>query len=267
MDAGTLRGVADILILWDVDFTLVDTTGSGRRLYQLVFAQLYGRDLPEVASEANMAGRTDRAIVLDVLGLAGVDDPHGEASRFEATLAELAPSMAGYVAVTGAALPGARAALAAVAELGQRTPVHQSLLTGNVRPLAEAKLSPFGLTSYLDLDVGAYGDEHERRAELVKLARDRGAAAYGADFAGEATVLVGDTPLDVEAALTTGARAVGVATGPFTEAELAAAGAHAVLASLADTGEVLAAVLGAAQAAALTSPVPRSAAQVQACPG
>ena len=71
------------------------------------------------------------------------------------------------------------------------------MLTGNVRPLAEVKLAPLGLTEHLDLDVGAYGDEHEVRAELVHLARQRAALAYGDDFGGEATVIVGDTPLDI----------------------------------------------------------------------
>lgn len=259
--------MASLLVLWDVDFTLVNTYGVGWRLYQLAFAQLYGRDLPSVAGQADMAGRTDRAISLDVLELAGVDDPRGQVSRFEAALAKVAPSVTGQVTATGMALPGAEAALAAIAELGEREPVRQSLLTGNVRAVAEVKLRPFGLTRYLDLDIGAYGDEHERRAELVTLARARATAAYDADFSGEATVLVGDTPLDVAAALATGARAVGVATGRFAQEELAAAGAHAVLADLADTGRALAAVLGADHAARLTSRGPHSAARAQASPG
>src|SRR5262249_19660017 len=74
-----------------------------------------------------------------------------------------------------------------------------------------------------------YGDHHEVRAELVHLARRLAGAAYGQDFGGPATVLVGDTPLDVEAALATGARVVAVATGGPTAAELAAARAGAVL--------------------------------------
>ena len=63
------------------------------------------------------------------------------------------------------------------------------------------------------------------------------------DFAGAATVVIGDTPLDIEAALASGARAVGVATGGYTAGELAAAGAHAVLPDLTDTDAVLAALL------------------------
>ena len=47
-----------------------------------------------------------------------------------------------------------------------------------------------------------------------------------------ATVYVGDTPADIAAAVTAGARPVGVATGSFTGDELRAAGAVDVLASL-----------------------------------
>jgi phosphoglycolate phosphatase-like HAD superfamily hydrolase len=124
--------------------------------------------------------------------------------------------------------------------------VVQSVLTGNIRPLAEVKLGALGLASHLDLDAGAYGDAHEDRSELVRLARQAAAAGYQDDFSGEATVVVGDTPFDVRAALAGRARAVAVATGEFTAAELAAAGPHALLPDLADTGRVLAAILGPA---------------------
>jgi phosphoglycolate phosphatase-like HAD superfamily hydrolase len=83
---------------------------------------------------------------------------------------------------------------------------------------------------------------HEVRAELVPVARQAARRAYGADFGGRSTVLVGDTSLDVAAALAAGARAVGVATGSFSADELAAAGAHVILPDLTDTSLVLAAV-------------------------
>src|SRR5579859_7152523 len=235
----TSRHVSGFLVLWDVDYTLVDTYGVGRHLYQAAFAELYGRKLPGAAASANMAGRTDRAIVLDVLKLAGVPDPQGQVSEFEAALGRLAPSVAGMVAASGRAMPGAAAALGALARLPG---VVQSLLTGNVRPLAEVKLAPLGLTEHLDLDVGAYGNENEVRAELVHLARKRAALAYDHDFSGDATVIIGDTPLDVGAGLATGAYTIGVATGFFTLDELVTSGAHVVLPDLTDTAAVLAAV-------------------------
>jgi phosphoglycolate phosphatase-like HAD superfamily hydrolase len=50
----------------------------------------------------------------------------------------------------------------------------------------------------------------------------------------------------VEAALATGARAVGVATGGPAAAELAAAGADVVLPDLTDTAAAVAAIVGGA---------------------
>ena len=42
----------------------------------------------------------------------------------------------------------------------------QSVLTGNVRPMAEMKLGALGLDRHLDLEAGAYGESHEARADL-----------------------------------------------------------------------------------------------------
>jgi phosphoglycolate phosphatase len=234
-------GSARLLVLWDVDYTLVNASGVGWHLYNAAFEELFGRELPAAAKAASMAGRTDHAIVLDVLGLAGVPDPDGQVRAFEAALARLGRGAHGMVAESGTALPGAQDALDALAAVPG---VVQSVLTGNVMQVAEAKLAPLGLAAHLDLAVGAYGNEHEVRAELVPLARDRAAAAYQADFRGDATVLVGDTPLDVAAALDAGARAVGVASGQFPAAALEAAGASAVLPDLTATAQVIAAVLG-----------------------
>jgi phosphoglycolate phosphatase len=244
------------VVLWDIDYTLINAGGVGMQLYRIAFAEMFGGEPPIPAS---MAGRTDRAIALEVLALAGVPDPRRYVAAFETVMAAHAPELADLIRARGTALPGAAEAIAALAMAGAGgasgagasgadghwgRAVVQALLTGNIRPLAEVKLEALGLTDHLDLDVGAYGDMHELRFELVEPARRKAALAYGEDFGGEATVLVGDTPLDIEAALRTGARAVGVATGGFSVADLTAAGAHAVLPDLTDTGRVLAAVLG-----------------------
>jgi phosphoglycolate phosphatase len=227
--------VGDLLVLWDVDYTLVSADGLGTRLYEVVFRELFGRELTVVAPKA---GRTDRAIIRDTLALAGVASPGDEVDGFLAALAHLVA--AGAVRADVRAMAGAAAAIEALHSPG----IRQSVLTGNIRPLAALKLGLAGLGNHLDLDVGAYGDVHEVRAELVPVARLAAGRVYEMDFSGCSTVLVGDTPLDVEAALATGARAVGVATGTYSAAELAAAGAHVVLPDLTEPGPVLAAVTG-----------------------
>jgi phosphoglycolate phosphatase-like HAD superfamily hydrolase len=250
------------LVLWDVDHTLINAGGWSSHLYGLVFAELFGRELRQVAP---MAGRTDRAIIVETLTMAGVPDPRQHVAAFISAMARQAPAYGEQVRARGRVLAGVREALAALAEVGAggvpgaggagaggagRVRVRQSVLTGNIRPLAEVKLAALGLGAPLDLTIGAYGDMDEVRAELVGVARARASAGAdggsepGGDFGGEATVLVGDTPLDVAAALATGARAVAVATGSFSEAELAASAAHAVLPDLSDTERVRAAILG-----------------------
>ncbi len=245
------------LVLWDVDHTLINAGGWSSHLYGLVFAELFGRELPQVAP---MAGRTDRAIIVETLTMAGVPDPRGHVPAFISAMARHAPAYGEQVRARGRVLAGVPEALAALVEPGGAGRVWQSVLTGNIRPLAEVKLAALGLGAPLDLAIGAYGDMDEVRAELVGVARARASGSgtgsgpagsgggsgggFGGGFGGEATVLVGDTPLDVAAALATGARAVAVATGSFSEAELAASGAHAVLPDLRDTERVRAAILG-----------------------
>jgi phosphoglycolate phosphatase len=244
--------VSELLVLWDVDYTLVSADGLGTRLYEVVFREMFGRELPAVAPKA---GRTDRAIIADTLAMAGMDAPRERVDAFLATLARQV-AVADGMNVRVRALPGASDAIAALAAgsgdaagtgdaaAGSGGGIRQSVLTGNIRPLAALKLRQAGLNDHLDLDVGAYGDVHEVRAELVPVARLAASQAYGADFSGWSTVLVGDTPLDVEAALAAGARVVGVATGTYSQEELTAAGAHAVLPDLTDAARVRAAVTG-----------------------
>jgi phosphoglycolate phosphatase len=229
-----------VLVLWDVDQTLVRAGPSGVALYELVLTELYGLPLP--AQLASMAGRTDTSIALEVLTAAGVDAA-AELPRLHEALARRAADVADMVRDHGIVLPGVRQALAAVAEHAADGPVVQSLLTGNLPALAKVKLSALGLTEHLDLDIGAYGDVSSVRADLVPVARQRATARYRLDFSGRATVLIGDTPHDVAAATATGARAVGVATGRFSAAELADAGADVVLPDLADTDRAVAAIL------------------------
>jgi phosphoglycolate phosphatase-like HAD superfamily hydrolase len=239
--------VPGLLVLWDVDHTLINAGRGGWRAYQLAFGLMFGRSVPAAPS---MAGRTDRAIALETLALAGVPDPRTQVDEFQRVLARVAPDIADVVREHGRVLPGAAEAIRAVAAAagtgaGGGRMLVQSVLTGNMRAMAQVKLGALGLDRDLDLKVGAYGDDHEIRADLVPLARASATAAYGADFSGPATVLVGDTPLDVEAARVAGARAVAVASGEFSVSDLAASGADAVLPDLTDTAAVLAAILPA----------------------
>ena len=224
-------------MLWDVDYTLVGADGLGTRLYEVVFGEMFGRELTEVAPKA---GRTDRAIVGDTLALAG-SGARPRSTPFLAALARLAAD--GAVAGPVRPLPGAAAALAsfgALASAGRAVGADRQ-----PAPDRGGEAAPrSACLQHLDLDAGAYGWSHAVRANLVGIARDAARARYGRSFDGRRTVLVGDTPLDVEAALASGAGVVAVATGSYDVAALRRAGAHVVLPDLADTARVVAAVTG-----------------------
>ncbi|HVQ97096.1 MAG TPA: haloacid dehalogenase-like hydrolase [Mycobacteriales bacterium] len=225
------------LVLWDIDHTLINAGGVGAEMFTQALEQVMGRPSRMLA---NMAGRTDTVILADTLELHGLTPSAELFDRFAAALAaNYTPHQRDRLRTHGHVLPGAAEALAALAA---RPDVVQSTLTGNVKPVAIIKLATFGLDQWIDFDAGAYGSEASARADLVPLARGRAAARYGTSFAGTATILIGDTPADIEAALANGAAIIAVATGGSSPADLKAAGAEIVLPDLERTTELLAAI-------------------------
>jgi phosphoglycolate phosphatase len=221
---------AVLLVLWDVDGTLVDSARHGKHAFEEAFEAVVGR--PPAAVE--FAGRTDHQIALAMLA--------GEPERLPRLLEELATALEARkdaMRREGRAYPGVRETLAA---LHERDGVVQSLLTGNIEANAALKVGAFGLERWLDFEVGAYGsDPHEERSDLVAVARERAAAKYGAPTG---AVLVGDTPLDVRAAKEAGARAVAVATGFSNVEALRAARPDVLLPDLRDTEVAVEAIAG-----------------------
>jgi phosphoglycolate phosphatase len=100
-----------------------------------------------------------------------------------------------------------------------------ALLTGNAAQIARARLERLGLSDFFPSGQGAFGCEADERPQLIQLALRR-----AGDWPSERTVLVGDTPRDIDGARQTGVRAVGVTSGHFGAEDLAAA--TAVIGSL-----------------------------------
>lgn len=225
-------------MLWDIDGTLVDSAGLGGEAFLEAFERVTGAPVRKLVP---FAGRTDLEIALDLLQTAGIGHSEVLLEDFEKALALSMAERADLVRERGRPFPGVRATLE---RLGREPGVTQSLLTGNIAPNAKVKLAAFDLHGLIDMEIGAYGSDHQRRAELVTVARRKALDLRGVAFDPADIVLVGDTPLDVAAALEGGARAVGVATGPYDTDELRHSGADAVLEDLSALDLVLEAVLG-----------------------
>ena len=226
------------LVLWDIDHTLIDTGGVGREIYQEAFEQVTGQPMKR---QADISGRTEPEIFRDTLALHDLE-PSGESlERFAEAMAAGYSAKMPLMRQRGHGLPGAAEALAA---LDQVPGIVQSVLTGNFKPVAVTKLATFGLDTHVDFEVGAYGSDDPVRANLVGIARRRATRKYHATFDERTSILVGDTPSDVEAGHAGGAFVVAVASGRNGMDELQAAKAEVVLPDLTDTAAVVKAILG-----------------------
>lgn len=228
------------LVLWDIDRTLLFAGGVDKQVWRDACQHLTGRPPRDLGMTS---GRTDPEIILHALRECGIDEHKAaqllpEALRLEA---DLLASRVNQLREHGHALPGADAALTALASRPNTT---QTVLTGNVRRNAELKLATFDLDRHLDLRIGAYGSDSSHRPDLVVIARERASKLLGIGFADRDTVVIGDSLRDVAAAHAHGARMVAVGTGRTRLDHLAEAGADFTLPDLANTEAVLEAVLG-----------------------
>lgn len=194
--------MTDALVLFDVDGTLVDVRGAGRRAFSRALELTW--DVKDDLAHVKFAGATDLG-VLDELRARWPLDP----ARHDAFFAHLARLLDEELTrEPPRALPHAPESVRALAA---RTDVALGLLTGNGRACARIKVDRAGIAH--TFAHGAYGDEHPDRCELARRARG--------SF--ERVIVVGDTMRDVEAARAIGATAVAVCTGRYGRAELESA--------------------------------------------
>jgi len=224
------------ILLFDIDMTMIRTDGAGRGAMERAFAHEFG--IENATEGISFDGRTDRGIFLQCFERHGLDGEAVDAnlSRFIERYLEGLP---GWLKQKGGTVPpGVRELLSRLEEEDAVV----GLATGNIRRGAAHKLGHFGL--WERFAGGGFGDDHVVRADLVRAGIQELEAAYCLG-AGECQVIVlGDTPLDVEAAHLAGAKALGVGTGRFTPEQLRGSGADFALADLADTDRVLEMLLG-----------------------
>ncbi|GAA2286585.1 haloacid dehalogenase-like hydrolase [Nonomuraea roseoviolacea subsp. roseoviolacea] len=223
-------------MLWNIDLTLVDVAIVTRDAYAEAFRAVTGRPLVKLAPAL---GRPDSEIVFETLALNGVVAEDAHLPKFLDALAAAFADRRGRLPREGRAMPGAKAALKAVARLDG---VVQSVLTGTVKGNAVLKLKAFGLDKHIDFELGGYGEEAYPKATLLQVAQGRAGQRLGTPFTAANTVVIGDSARDVQAARIGGAAMIAVASGRSTEGELREAGADVVLPDLSDAAEVVAAV-------------------------
>ena len=177
------------------------------------FAELCG--VADGFAGIEMSGKTDAAILREALTNHQVDETAVSVDVFyECYIPHLRVTLQ-EPQRPRRLMPGIPALLEALA--GQPDLV-LGLLTGNFAIGAQLKLESFGIWHYFCL--GAYGSDHVDRNALVPIAQQRAQAILGQTIPAQQTFVIGDTPRDIACAQVHGARAVAVATGDYTLAEL-----------------------------------------------
>ena len=214
-----------VVVLFDIDETLIHSGGSGARSWKAAFDKLYG--IPADIGAHSSAGETDPQVARETFkGVLRRDPSDDELDRlYGEYLLHLADDI--LVAPGYRVLPGAEATVAALGAAG----VLLGLVSGAMEGAARTKLVPANLNRYFIF--GAYGSDSPDRAELTHLAIEK-AARLHRGLAPADVYVVGDTPRDIDAAKAAGAVSVGVGTGHFSVVELQAAGGDHVLGSLED---------------------------------
>jgi phosphoglycolate phosphatase len=216
------------VLLFDIDGTLIWGHGVGHRALVRAMEEVFGT--AGTHEEYDWRGKTDPLIVHDLLRHAGIPEATVAARLsdcFDRYVQHLDARLANGERID--ILPGITELLAGLAG---RPEVMIGLLTGNVEKGAITKLRPTGLLPFFS--VGAYGSDEPDRRRLPSVARERIRTLTGRDVDFADMTIIGDTPLDVDCARACGARAVAVATGQHSLAELAACEPDDLFPSFAD---------------------------------
>jgi phosphoglycolate phosphatase len=203
---------------------LISTGGAGGVAWRMAFDDLYG--IPAEIGKYTDAGMTDpevgRVTFERVIGRAPTSEEMAALiTKRSEYLPKAVAESKGY-----RVLDGVRETLERLSDAGFLL----GLTTGGVETAAHIKLARADLNRYFSF--GGYGSDSSDRTELTRIAVERAGTILGEPVDPRRVLVVGDTPLDIEAAHAAGVLAVGVASGHYDEEQLRATGADYVLGSL-----------------------------------
>lgn len=220
-----------MLILFDIDMTLLKTNGAGRVAMAQAGEALFGHGFS--FDHVDFAGRLDPLILRDLLTCN--NEPANDENMAKMKHAYIEAFMA---SATGKIEP-LTGAVDLVRAIAGHSDAAAGVLTGNFAETGAHKLTSIGLDPAL-FEIAAWGDDSPHdppaREHLPPVAMGRYRDRYNADPT--ETVILGDTVHDVACGLANGCRVLAVATGRTDAQTLADAGAHRVVESLAETADL-----------------------------
>ena len=211
------------LVLFDIDGTLIDPGGAGRRSLGNTFNELFA--IKDAFAEIRMAGKTDIQIIKEGLS---VHELSSDDRNLPAILSVYLKHLRTEILTKKKHInPGVVELLDGLKAMDG---YWLGLLTGNIERGARIKLGAFGLNKYFS--VGAFGDDNENRNLLLPIAIEKFRKMTHISINCDDCIVIGDTPSDVQCSKPYGAVSIAVSTGPYSYASLLETGADYVLKNL-----------------------------------
>lgn len=186
------RNLKECLFLFDIDGTILNTRGDGKKAFYSAFEELFGVNMMDYVID--FRGGIDNLFFKELLHFykVGFDnyeqDWESFSSRYTSHLDQGSNAEGWEVFGHSEELIGYL-----------REQSHIALVTGNMESGARVKLEKAGLDHYFS--AGGYGDKADSRDHLVSLAIEDALRYHGRSFAKENIYLIGDTKIDIESAL------------------------------------------------------------------
>mgnify|MGYP006276790347 CR=1 FL=1 len=199
------------LLLWDIDGTLIGMHGRARDKHAQTFGRVMGMQTP---ATPRTSGKTDGQIFAELAEQEGIALSDAQLQALFDDL--LSTSRVELAKEPATPAPAVVEVLDALTDAGWR----HGLLTGNVPLRAQVKLESAGLWDRIDQQFCFFGTAPAHRTELG--AQAGSALRSNPNFTSVVAVVIGDTPLDLEAARAGGFPGILVATGLHDDSELTA---------------------------------------------
>jgi len=226
-----------MLILFDIDGTLLRARGIGLRSMEEALFELHG--VPVDTSTIKCGGRLDPHIFLELSEKHDLPTHEDALIAFrDAYVARMAHAF--DMDSWSLALPGA---VELVRRVHTQPDMTCALMTGNIEPTSWMKLQDAGFERDW-FEFGVFGDEGATRRDLPSIAKARHRELTGEELAANQIVVIGDTEHDIDCARHCGCRSVAVASGTCSAEELRVHDPDVLLDSLTDGERIMRTLVG-----------------------
>ncbi|MFH1582599.1 MAG: HAD hydrolase-like protein [bacterium] len=201
-------------ILFDIDGTLIKKI-SKTSLHSISFSKaikkVFGVDcnIHTIAPD----GKTDQQIVIEVLATKGIDEEEIR-GKMKEVMKEMVTIFEENIETEE--MTASKGSKELIEELSKNN-ILTGLLTGNLEPIAMAKMKKVGLDNYFK--IGGFGSDDEVRSNLIKIAIKRAENVFDFNY-NDNVFVIGDTPLDIRAGKEAKIKTIGVATGKYSIEDL-----------------------------------------------